>query len=263
MFEKVVLTLEHPAVQEAKARWDAGENRRRLVGRHNIGFEEWFEYFKANCHRMSTLGEHAGISRERVRQIYNKHFRSLFGERSGVERLKACTAEQRLVSAKRQENDLFADPEVRPIITQALAAGCTVAAIKQSNQTNMAYLVRTRIVLINGYVVSLRTIRNKHKTSPGLRRFYAHATLSRASLESEDATIIRTAAAGCQERIFVLPNTVLIEKYFVTTKNKASIYLPLEKLPVYRNSMTKINWWLYENAWHLLPPKEYSSPASE
>ena len=87
MFDKEVLTLDHPAVQAAKAKWDArrskeGDARRK----QNISFEDWFEYFKANCIRMQALGEHAGVSRQRVQQIYTKHFQEIFGGRSGRER---------------------------------------------------------------------------------------------------------------------------------------------------------------------------------
>src|SRR6185437_1125180 len=150
MLQEQPLTLEHPAVQAAKARWDAREKYRS--SKHNLTFEELFEYFKADCVRQTRVAELAGITRQRIHQIYNKWFRDLFEGKSGHDRRHACTLENRQVELKRAEAELFEDPFVKKIVQKARTAGCTVEAIP--HDSFYGEVLRGDII-INGYLSSL------------------------------------------------------------------------------------------------------------
>ena len=61
-----------------------------------------------------------------------------------------------------------------------------------------------------------------------------------------DFHIFINSAPGYKQRIFIVPWSVLGPGYY---------YMPLEELQTY-DKPQRIDWWSYENAWHLFKEKK-------
>jgi len=246
------LTLAHPLVQAAKAKWNTYAPRK-----HNLTFEDLFEYFKVDCVRQSAVAVEAGLTRERIRQIYNKYFRELFDGKSGRERMHACTLENRIVKIKQAENTLLeTDAVIKVVVEKARAAGCKIETIPQLTNKGFVQKTRNGILRVNGHLCSVHnpTTRIKH---PDLKRVSTRTSLSRSVLLKVEASIFHTTLEGYPEHTFVVPTTILLTSVFgSTTKEMKTVILPMEKSPVRRGTPARVDYWQYEDAWHLLPPKQ-------
>jgi hypothetical protein len=256
------LTLNHPRVQAAKAKWDAATKIAGSRRKHSLTFEDLFEYFKADCVRHARIAELAGVTREAIRQIYNKYFRELF-DKSGKERVHACTLETRFVQIKRSENELFQqNPLFKVIVDKARAAGCVVEALPVCFRSGLAGKVSSENLLINGHLCSLHCLTGR-AGNKRLIRCYTHTNISYSTMMEAKALILHTAVNGFQERTFVVPTANLRRVHRSAMKGASThIVLPTERLPVYNNQHPKVDYWQYEDAWHLLPPKA-TPPVSE
>ncbi|MBI2030337.1 hypothetical protein HYT05_01815 [Candidatus Kaiserbacteria bacterium] len=245
-------------MQAVKARWDKAYKYTTRKHKLDLSFEELFEYFKADCVRHIHVAEVAGVTRERIRQIYNQYFRELFDDKSGSERRKAYTPINRLVKVKRSEHELFNnDTFVKKIVEKARAAGCTVEAIPHLFKGEIhSGRVTIRKLLINGHLCSLHQITTAWQRCISGGRFYASTNIRRSTMIATEALILHTEAAGFTERIFVIPTAILRAAHpSAATRRDTCLYLPTQKLPVYRNIRSHIDYWQHEDAWHLLPPK--------
>ena len=74
-----------------------------------------------------------------------------------------------------------------------------------------------------------------------------------------DRRRLRTFINEFPEHIFVIPSKVLLKSYFTTVMESSVIYLPTEKLAEYLNQRPRVDFWQYENAWHLLPRTFWSA----
>jgi|GEM_PF-6546447 len=257
MLDQEPLTLVHPAVQAAKAKWEAGQKYRHSV-RHNLTFEDFFEYFKADCVRHTRVAELTGLSRERIRQIYNRYFREIFDNKSGRQRGKACTLENRLVKVNRTENELFeTDTIIKTVVEKARAAGCEVRSIPYIKDDMLTGAIDVNALLVNGHRCAVHSLSYGFRRK-GLKRVYTCIRMPFAELVATEAVILFTSVAEFDEHLFVMPSSTLREVVFGNdpTAMAKTIYLPTEKLPIYNNQRPRIDWWEYEEAWHLLPPKQ-------
>src|SRR5215203_3091765 len=93
------LVLSCPAVQAAKDNWNEQLGRRRV--KRNVTFDQLFNLFNSDM-RQIRIAEIVGLSRERVRQIYDSYFRDLYDARSGRQRYHAYTREKRLHEAEQR-----------------------------------------------------------------------------------------------------------------------------------------------------------------
>ena len=256
MLDEQPLTLAHPLVQAAKAKWDTAGNITRR--KHNASFEDWLEYFKSDCVRFEAIGDEVGLTRERVRQIYNDHFCELFEGKSGRERVQACTLESRHVKTKRSESELFEnDPVVRVVVEKARAVGCRVSAVPTLSEGVPTGSVWARRVLVNGHLCSLHRLQQVWSLRATCRR-YAHASVSLTTLAEVGACIFHVTLENLPVRTFVIPSLDLQSRKRGSGPKKAaaSIYFPTEKLPTNPQGCKGHDWWQYEDAWHLLPTKE-------
>lgn len=112
MLDQEPLTLAHPAVQAAKQRFEGGNYVRKL----SLTFEQLFEYFSADCVRFHAIAAEGGVSHQAIEQLYRRYFRDLFDGKKGLERFASCVLEQRLVSVKQAENELFAEPHMKVVV---------------------------------------------------------------------------------------------------------------------------------------------------
>ena len=91
---------------------------------------------------------------------------------------------------------------------------------------------------------------------------YAHAGCSLLDLQESEFQIFIQEISGRQGRIFLVPSSVILSgRFYFSETGYVCIFLPIEKLPIYKNRKPRIDWWQYENAWHLIKNKDESSAA--
>lgn|SRR3989338_4141479 len=246
------MTLAHPDAQAMKATWDTKGNRRR----HDVTFEQLFEYFQTNRHSMSAIGKCSGVTRARVQQIYNTYFRTLFGGLSGLERRRECTVQNRLVKAKRAENEMFEAGAFMGVVAEkARAAGCTVEAARCFKDGKPTGRIEKHTLLVNGHRCAVHHSFSGVKPSAHCMRAYARFNINPKKAQVADAVILHSAVAGFDEHLFVIPREILRPILEIPRKRqeRVALFLPTKQLPVYRNNRPRIDWWRYAEGWHLLP----------
>lgn len=248
------LSLAHPTIQALKAWWKKkpkGNYRRK----YDPSFNVFFKLLKEG-HGQGEIGRRMGLPRDLVRQLYNRYFKESFGNKSGLARQSDNVRRKRLARIKQSERTLLEDPMIRAIAVKARKAGCdvqTIPFLSDGKTADFRGRVRRKTLLINGYKCSLHHVKHAHRST---RRIYAQVTLKHVTACTMDVFIIHTALAGLPERIFVVPSPILKQVYFGQEhKRGKTIYLPMKKLRGYRNIHPLIDFWMYENAWHLLTPK--------
>src|SRR5215211_3298935 len=115
--------------------------------KHSLTARQFFELFSSGIPQ-TRIAELAGLSRERVRQIYNRDFRDLFQGESGRKRFSAYVLNKRLVQAKERQRKVFA--ELHPIMERAHAAGCTVDFIFRKKDRHTKREIERSLLAING-----------------------------------------------------------------------------------------------------------------
>ena len=97
--------LNDPKVRQRQRKWEA-RNRDGFSVKITMGFEELFDAFQSDCITQSQIAKINGVSRERIRQIYDKWFADLFDGKKGLDRVKACTIVRHAVTVERLSNIL-------------------------------------------------------------------------------------------------------------------------------------------------------------
>lgn len=250
MPDKLSITLAHPAVQEAKARWEESRKKWGILCKCALTFEELFECFKTMS--QIRIADLSGLSREGIRQIYNKYFRSLFDDKSGILRKRDRTLDKHRIRSREAGKKLIDNDDTLSTIAQsARKAGCVVDAFLQDYPN----LVSTTKISINGNICSVHRSSNLSKCITA-KRESSRLSLTRLILETTKATVIYSQVNDYKPAIFVVPTVLLLEAYFRSEEIKRTIVsLPLLMLPNYRGQKARIDWWQYEEAWHLLPFK--------
>jgi hypothetical protein len=225
--------------------------------KHNLATEDFFELFNSGIPQV-RIAELTGLSRERIRQIYNRDFRDLFGGESGRKRFSAYVLNKRHVQAKERQRKIFA--ELHPIMARARAAGCTVNFIWRKEDHNSIREIEPRLLAINGHQCLIYpSVSRAAFQGKGRKRRYVSVDVSYDSLLAVQAVVIRTAVKRQPEYIFVIPSKVVLKAYFCGFRETARLYLPTVKIPPYNNQFPRIEHWIHERAWHLLPPKHAPS----
>jgi hypothetical protein len=243
--------LAEQSVQAARVMWEAG-NHKKL----KLGFDPLLRLFKTDS-SLEEIGEKAGVTHERMRQIYNKYFRPVFNNQSVRNRRSWHTSKNRIAKLKQAERELLKDRFVRKIAKKARDAGCVVEALPRMDSKLVSYgaEVMSTALLVNGYRCSIHRI-TVSKRSPKQKQSYARTSLSYGVVCKADAFIIYTSVPGFPEHTFVIPSTVLRQAYFdPPSRNQKTFSLPTEKFTGTRHKYPFIDVWEYEDAWNMLPPK--------
>lgn len=248
------LTLTHPEVQAAKVRWEVSRNKHRggRPRKQNLSFEEWFERFNEGL-TFTAIASDIGVSRERVKQIYDIHFFELFGGNSGQDRYRSKTHKQRLIIARRAEETLFKNPTFRIIAKQAEKAGYAVAAVPHHQDGRLTGTVRTSFLSINHRPCSIHVCSKVTTTSVG-GRLYAKFNLALNTLKKVEAVVFRIVVEGYAEQTFVVPSELLQTRIFnrLSERKYRQILIPVERPLTNKKAHACIDFWKYEGAWHLL-----------
>lgn len=167
--------------------------------------------------------------------------------KKGAGRRKSYTVEK--VSTKAET--ILSEGVLEIVANSARTAGCTVKAIVRCSRE--PYVLK-KTLFINGKRCDVHvTTRGFHPK--GCKRVYAPVRLQDWVIEKADAVIAYVAIDGLDTHLFVIPTAVLREMPVRSIRQGKRFYFPLERLPVYQNTHSLIDYWQYEDAWHLLSPQ--------
>ena len=235
--------LDDAKVAEAKARFEANAGRRY---KDITTFDEYLELFANDCEDFTRIGRSRPkpISREAVRLKYKKYFVDLFPSRNeGRARKRFCTLKRHKLSAR----ELPDDGLIREVAELAVKNGLGFEKI-WAGRTHVIF--KKRHLIINNKLCRILFCSSPHR-QPSRRCSYAHFNITNKALNQCDFLILVNIIDNYPSRYFVIPaNEVYPEPH--SSAYQKSLFVPLEKLPVYRNHKPKVNWLAYENAWHLL-----------
>lgn len=245
--------LDDAKVVEARARFEANAQRRH---KDETTFDEYLELFANDCTSFASIGENRPkrlrLSREMVRLVYRKYFVDLFTRRPGGRvRQKFCA----LKTIKIKSRELPTDGAIKEVAEAAVKKGLTFE--KEQIKGRSFPVFRKRVLWLN-YKRCLVRLATEKWSPRGTKRFYIPIWWSKNYLKSADFAVIVQKVLGYPERFFIAPTVDLLE-IWGDKKTIGSFYIPLEKLPVYQNIRPRIDWWQYENAWHLLKDEHPAS----
>ncbi len=236
------ITQENPALQvklqEARNLWA----KRVKWTQDTYTFDELLKFFRDGSLSFENIGVHLGVSRQRIWQLYTKYFKEFCDS--------TIRSKEAKVNKKKQEykERLFKEDEViRTIRTRVNELGHTIEPVYRRWAGAMCSKV-----IINGYLCSIRVIKNRFTPSKRTKRVYNHVSILRKTVQKVSFVIVCVEESNAIVRIFVLPSSILLAQF---SGNEISVYTPIEKLPPYNNSRPRINYWEYEGAWHLLKKK--------
>ena len=104
------------------------------------------------------------------------------------------------------------------------------------------------LLIVNGHLCSFQCSSNRF-TNPLAKRSYTKTMVTHTTLVMVEYAIFCTVVPDALPHIFVLPRTVLESAYFDPPRDHATLWLPVEQRPNYKNMHGKIPYWEYENAW--------------
>lgn len=148
--------------------------------------------------------------------------------------------DKRLASSERHRRKLLRTDRVyKTFVKKATAAGLEVAPAHHMFQGEPTGTVRNTALVVNGRLCELHNLVHLVK-HPGLKRPRVQTGWRRPL--SASAHIFRVAVEGHRVRYFVVPRERL--------PTRGAVTLPVKKLPPSKNA--KLDFWPYEEAWHLL-----------
>lgn len=209
-------------------------------------FEELFEAFQSDCITLTRIGELNGVSRERIRQIYNLWFRDLFEGKSGRGRIKACTIVNRAVRREGLKHVGLDDPTTfHGFVSQkAISLGFAVERLPSDGNSNSSFLIPQHgRLLINSHIVGLRWVSKFRKIGGN---HYGCVHVSRSRLFGEFAIV---AYLEPKDEFYIIPTAPILA---VMGRKEATILYILQKKALFPRRAPRINFFDHVNRWDLL-----------
>jgi hypothetical protein len=242
-------TLLHPKVIAARERFEKIKHRKC-----RLGFDDLFVAFSTDCYRFTAISEEAGVSQQRITQIYEQYFQQFFGK-TGLKRWNACTLRRHSIKV----DELLAeedDPAIKDVSERATAYGCMVERVVYRAAAGL----HLKSLKINGRLCKLLRSRSSYVTNPRRPNSqYAHAIILEESMRECEAVIWWVNVPNHREQVFILPASMVqsaiktVDRY---GKPQYKLWLPMYARTSKRGPQAKIDFKVYEDAWHLLRDKE-------
>jgi len=202
----------------------------------SISFDDLYEHFNQG-ESLTEIGERYNLSRERIRQIYNKHFKRLFNHKTGMQRRKES-------NAKAYKQQLFnKNPIVKKLADICDKKGFSFKPILLANQIGYKH----NRFIINGkqcFLIITNTATNFSRQKKGAK--YSRINLSDKMLQDTDVVIVWQ---GIRNRFFVYPS-VLLSMTYALSKGFRALYLPVA--PEAKGMARKLSHDDYLENWDLL-----------
>jgi hypothetical protein len=230
----------------------------KRFSRHNKGsvldrypFEQWLAWFRQDCLTFTDIGEMTGVTWENIRQIYMKYFAELIPRRpDGHTRQRMCAIKKWYSRIEESSAEMLSDVQ-KDIITRVSPYNYEIKLIPIRRRKGSVAGLKRRSLQINGRICSIRVINGAFPTRKDCTNVYGRLTTQLKTLKEEDFLIISLSSIGFSKTAFVVPTSVLLDQ-FKPGQAEKRFYLPIIKRPVYNNNEPAIDFWQYENAWHLL-----------
>jgi hypothetical protein len=217
-------------------------------GKHTLpDFDVCLNLFAQECNTFSQLGREWGVTRENVRQIYNRYFRRFLpGRKSGTVRRRVCKLKRQVVTAR----SLPEGEVLRFVAETARAAGYETRQIIGAGAVPLK-----RTLLIGGKRCHVVYARAATRSSRYARSRYCHYNVSKGYARQCDFLIAIQCVPDWPQRIFIIPSGKFMEAYGGRSRKSGQIIdfgIPLQKLPAAGPNPLRIGWRDYLDAWHLL-----------
>lgn len=203
----------------------------------NISIEE-FRNLVMQGKTQEEIGQISGVTRERVRQLYNKYLRAEFG----VGWIRRVSLNDELRERKRDE-----DAKKKPKLALLKSILDVVGLKFEVVAGQYHWLAHPSKVLINGYRCKLYWCKTALPTHEKSNHIYYRANGAGDSVEWADFLIVMCGFHG--EQTFVLPSKLVRETY---PSYRTIMHIPAERYEVYNNQYPKLPWWNYYEAWSQL-----------
>jgi len=235
------LTLAHPLVREAKARWDKSR-KFHYRAKRGPGFQTYFELFRDHPDTQYII-KRTGRTRQCINHIYRTYFRKMFDDKT----LGNRKAE---IAFKQSEKDFLAQhPFLEKLLEKARAAACVAALAHHHIHGHPVSALFSHRISVNGKMCSVHHM-TRCTTFQGGKRFFAHVTVMYSTLASVHTHIFHVEVRGFPEHTFIVPATVIRKAHpSIQTRGRVTLYLPMEKLPIPAWRPPLIDYWKYLDAW--------------
>jgi hypothetical protein len=236
-------TLSHadPLVQQAKVRWLVHPPVRNPA----ITFNLLYSLFLKGA-TYGGIAQKVKLSSARVAQLYNTHFRELFGNKTGSTRFQEIREAKRLVTMqKREERFLRKNQLAAEIVACVTPLGYAVRAVTRGKYDDA---IHSRRLLINGMRCGLYEIGSTFQARGG-KRLYASTQVQKTSLSEVEIFIFCIRIPQAETHFYVIPSRVLAEK---SNAREVHLYFPAEMYPPSNRAHPHIKYEKYRGAWHLL-----------
>jgi len=250
--------LSPEAIQAARQKFEGDVHQRRKM---LCSFDELCRFFESSAD-FGSIARVSGVTRQAIGHT----MRSLFGEEAVRRRTDARREEAAKARMERAQVERLSSEPLAFVADRAWSAGCEVSTVVCHHE-NAPDTVAFRHLLINGHFCNVQQV---------VRRFWPDkknavgytvvpAGISRRTVEEVDAVLICTSVEREPRRVYVIPTAVLRATHFrpgaFQPREYKTLYIPLRKRPEWsKQNSPRIDFWEYEDAWHLLPKKE-TSPA--
>lgn len=232
----------------AKRNFDRQKGRRSTA----ISFDRFFELFRKLV-PFAEIATEADITKQAVSAIYNNYFKDLFGaeylkrRKEKAEEIRQRNGAKRLLAQKS-----LADKKIALLVKKMQSLGCPISVQPPKNGRTF--------ITVHGRACAVYVCTREIKPKQGVNCLYSSAKINRNALLCSDAVIICICVLGHEEAYFVIPSKVLLA---LACRSITAFYPPLKKIDAYNNSHSKVPWWDYYNAWHLLQTEDQGRSVSE
>jgi hypothetical protein len=206
-------------------RRDFNRRKRKL----RFGFDALYRLFASKVSG-AEIAKRAGVSKERINFVYNRHFSDLFGM-TALERLRNLELEAKRSALRRLALAVERERAIKLVMASAAKAPAkpkVEIVTREKHQTARGF--RHKAVGVRGKIESVHHPR-KARLGGGRRLDYAATTLYRSTLEKVDWTIFVVDVPGYPVRVIRSKSKKLLRAFFSSHQNRASIYIPLDKTP--------------------------------
>lgn len=203
--------------------------------------EEQFDFLTESlfdqCQTLEAVGQHFGVSRERVRQwrnIIRKWKPELVSQRT---QRKYCNILARPNLWVQAEKKFILSPAMAYCKQKAEAEGLKV----EFKRYGKIYRFSKSVLVIENKLCRISFNQNIWNCNRRLTRFYFHCHVSRQKCDYQIVCLLHNSIWIT----FIFPREVLPAKQM--------IYIPVDlDRPTHRGPKPAIDWKLYREAWHLL-----------
>jgi len=203
-----------------------------------LSFDELFQLFENDCNQFATIGKLAGVTRERIRQMYDTYFKGFFPRRqSGRKRQRICIR-KKVVKRKSEAKAITDDSPAG--VSAHLAAKNNLPFERKLNRHENQFMLHRREISINGHKCAVRTA-CKNTKGP----YWSFGVRGRDVRYSEFVICI-ALQSGEPILTYVIPAKEL--------EGTSAIFMRSEAIPRRRETpwTKRHDWSRYREAWHLL-----------